>query len=171
MDILHLVDRMEELFNRGRPIPFTRSVIVDEDKMLDLIDQMRIAIPDEVKKAQQILVQKDRILAQAQEEASRTVQIAREKSEQLVERDSIVQAAKVRAEQIEAQILEDIDQTRKDADQYVIETLTNLEIELERLLAQARNGIRALQQKLESLNAEPDTDDEIPDDIDEIEHV
>jgi len=99
------------------------------------------------------------------------VQIAREKSEQLVERDSIVQAAKVRAEQIEAQILEDIDQTRKDADQYVIETLTNLEIELERLLAQARNGIRALQQKLESLNAEPDTDDEIPDDIDEIEHV
>ncbi|MCD6401065.1 MAG: hypothetical protein J7L73_03965 [Anaerolineales bacterium] len=170
MDILHLVDRMEELFNHGRPIPFTRSVIVDEDRMLDLIDQMRVAIPEEVKKAQQILVQKDRILAQAQEEANRTVQIAREKSEQLVERDSIVQAAKVRAEQIEAQILEDIDQTRKDADQYVIETLTQLEKELERILIQARNGIKALEQQ-NDLNSEPDTTEDINTEFDEIEHI
>ncbi|NIW44507.1 MAG: hypothetical protein GWN30_06990, partial [Gammaproteobacteria bacterium] len=50
MDILHLVDRMEELFNEGRGIPFTHSVVVDEDRMLDLIDQMRVAIPEEVKK-------------------------------------------------------------------------------------------------------------------------
>ncbi|HEY61469.1 MAG TPA: ATP synthase F0 subunit B [Anaerolineae bacterium] len=170
MDILHLVDRMEELFNHGRPIPFTRSVIVDEDRMLDLIDQMRVAIPEEVKKAQQILVQKDRILAQAQEEANRTVQIAREKSEQLVERDSIVQAAKVRAEQIEAQILEDIDQTRKDADQYVIETLTQLEKELERILIQARNGIKALEQQ-NDLNSEPDPTEDINTEFDEIEHI
>ena len=55
MDILHLVDRLEELFNESRPIPFTHSVIVDEDRMLDLIDQMRVAIPDEVKKAQQAI--------------------------------------------------------------------------------------------------------------------
>ena len=93
MDILHLVDRLEELFNESRPIWFTHSVIVDEDRMLDLIDQMRVSIPEEIKKAQQILVQRDRILAQAQEEANRTLALAREKSEQLVERDSIVQSA------------------------------------------------------------------------------
>ena len=75
-------------------------MIVDEDRILDLIDQMRVAIPEEVKKAQQVLAQRDRILAQAQEEANRTLAIAREKSEQLVERDAIVQAAQVRAEQI-----------------------------------------------------------------------
>ena len=55
MDILHLVDRLEELFNESRPIWLTHSVIVDEDRMLDLIDQMRVAIPEEIKKAQQIL--------------------------------------------------------------------------------------------------------------------
>ncbi len=49
MDILHLVDRLEEMINQSRSIPFTHNVIVDEDKMLDLIDQMRVAIPDEVK--------------------------------------------------------------------------------------------------------------------------
>ena len=53
MDILHLVDRLEELFNQSRPIPLTRSVIVDEDRFLEIIDQMRISIPEEVKKGQE----------------------------------------------------------------------------------------------------------------------
>ena len=46
MDILHLIDRLEELFNESRPIWFTHSVVMDEDRLLDLIDQMRIAIPE-----------------------------------------------------------------------------------------------------------------------------
>jgi len=145
MDILHLVDRLEELFNQSRPIWFTHSVIVDEDRMLDLIDQMRMAIPDEVKKAQQVLAQRDRILAQAQEEANRTLAIAREKSEQLVERDAIVQAAHVRAEQIVSGTRGDIDATRREADEYVVNTLRRLEMELERFLTQVRNGITVLQ--------------------------
>jgi len=145
MDILHLVDRLEELFNQSRPIWFTHSVIVDEDRMLDLIDQMRMAIPDEVKKAQQVLAQRDRILAQAQEEANRTLAIAREKSEQLVERDAIVQAAHVRAEQIVNGTRGDIDATRREADEYVVNTLRRLEMELERFLTQVRNGITVLQ--------------------------
>jgi len=145
MDILHLVDRLEELLNQSRPFPFTHNVMVDEDRMLDLIDQMRVAIPDEVKKAQQLMAQRDRILAQAQEEANRTLSIAREKSEQLVERDAIVQAAQARAEQIVAQARADIENTKHDADDYVVETLTKLEIELDRYLSQVRNGIHTLQ--------------------------
>ena len=60
MDILHLVDRLEELLNESRPIPLTHSVVVDEDRVLEIIDQMRISIPDEVKKSQQVLAQRDR---------------------------------------------------------------------------------------------------------------
>ena len=147
MDILHLVDRLEEVLNQSRPLWFTKSVIVDEDRILDIIDQMRVAIPDEVKKAQQLLAQRDRLLAQAQEEANRTIAIAREKSEQLVERDAIVQAAQVRAEQIINQSRIGIEDTRKEADNYVIETLTTLEIELDRYLNQVRNGIRTLKEE------------------------
>ena len=145
MDILHLIDRLEELFNESRAIPFTHNVIVDEDRMLDLIDQMRVAIPDEVKKAQQVTAQRDRILAQAQEEANRTLALAREKGDQMIERDSIVQSAQARAEQAVAQIRADAQQTRYDADKYVVDTLTGLELELERIINQVRNGIRALQ--------------------------
>jgi cell division septum initiation protein DivIVA len=146
MDILHLIDRLEELFNESRAIPFTHNVIVDEDRMLDLIDQMRVAIPDEVKKAQQVTAQRDRILAQAQEEANRTLALAREKGDQMVERDAIVQSAQARAEQAVVQIRADAERTRQEADQYVVETLSGLELELERILNQVRNGIRALQE-------------------------
>ncbi len=146
MDILHLVDRLEELFNESRPIPFTHNVVVDEDRMLDLIDQMRVAIPEKVKNAQKLIAERDRTLAQAAEEAKRTVALAREKGEGLVERDSIVEAAQARADQILEQAELDAEATRHEADQYVLEELTKLEIEMERILGQVRNGIRALQQ-------------------------
>jgi vacuolar-type H+-ATPase subunit H len=150
MDILHLVDRLEELFNESRPIWFTHSVAMDEDRLLDLIDQMRVSIPEEIKKAQQILAQRDRILAQAQEEATRTLSLARDKSESLLERDPIVQAAQARADQIIAQARLEIEGTKHEADDYVLDTLTKLEMEMERLLNQARNGVRALQSEQQS---------------------
>ncbi|HLA96807.1 MAG TPA: hypothetical protein VJL34_00015 [Anaerolineales bacterium] len=145
MDILHLIDRLEELLNHSRPLWFTHNVIVDEDRMLDLIDQMRVAIPDEVKKAQQVLAQKNRVLAQAQEEANRTVAIAKEKQEQLLERDAIVQSAQARAEEILNQARLEVENTRHQADDYVIDTLRRLEVELDRYLTQVRNGIMSLQ--------------------------
>jgi cell division septum initiation protein DivIVA len=144
MDILHLVDRLEELFNESRPIPLTRNVIVDEDRFLEIIDQMRISIPDEVKRAQQIEAQRDRILAQAQEEANRTVILAQQKGEELIHKDSIVQAGQSRADQIVEQARIDAEAIRRDADDYVIEALENLEGELTRLINQARNGIAKL---------------------------
>jgi len=144
MDILHLVDRLEELFNESRSVPFTHSVFVDEDRMLDIIDQMRVSIPEEIKKAQQLLSQKERILAQAHEEANRTLAIAKEKSEQIIEKDAIVEAAKLRGEELISKTKIECDQTKNEADQYVLETLTKLEIELDRNLSQVRNGIRAI---------------------------
>ena len=144
MDILHLVDRLEELFNQSRAIPLSRSVIVDEDRILEIIDQMRISIPEEVKKAQQILAQRDRVLAQAQEESNRTIALAKKKAEELASRDPIVHAAQGRAEKIVEQARQETEGIRADADDYVIDALTALEAELSNLLNQTRNGIAKL---------------------------
>jgi cell division septum initiation protein DivIVA len=154
MDILHLIDRLEEIFNESRPIPFTHSVMVDEDRMLDLIDQMRVSIPDEIKKAQQLLSQRDRILAQSQEEANRTIALAREKSDQIVEKDAIVQAAQTRAEQIIAQARAESDIVKREADKYALETLINLSVELEKSLGQVSNGINTLKGMVPPSNQE-----------------
>ncbi|MBN1305757.1 MAG: hypothetical protein JXA13_15070 [Anaerolineales bacterium] len=146
MDILHLIDRLEELFNESKPVPLTHNVMVDEDRMLDIIDQMRITIPEEIKKAQQLLAQKDRILAQAQEEANRTLELAREKADQMAKKDVIAQEAQRRSEQIISQARADAEATRMEADDYVIDSLAHLQSEMERLLNQVRNGIRSLEE-------------------------
>jgi DNA repair exonuclease SbcCD ATPase subunit len=147
MDILHLVDRLEELFNNSRAIPLTHNVIVDEDKFLDIIDQMRISVPEEVKKAQEVFTKKDRVMAQAQEEANRTLQLARDKAEELVDKETLVSDAKRRAEQILDQARVESDNIKEGADRYAQESLQNLEHAMYQLLNQVRNGIQVLEQK------------------------
>jgi len=153
MDILHLIDRLEELFNESRAIPLTHNVVVDEDRMLEIIDQMRIVIPDEVKKAQQLLAQRDRVIAQAQEESSRIIQLARDKADELIERDPIAQAARQRAEQIIAQARAEAQATRRDADDYVTDVLMHIENDLDRILGQVRNGIQTVKEAREREDA------------------
>lgn len=144
MDILHLVDRLEEIFNAGRPIPLTHKLAVDEDRVLEIIDQMRVSIPDEVKKAQQILNQRDRLMAQAQEEAARTVLLAKEKGDQMVEREALVVAAQAKANEVMHKANLDAEAVRADADDYALDVLTRLEAELVKSLTQVRNGIDKL---------------------------
>ena len=147
MDILQLIDRLEELFNDAKAVPFTHNVIVDEDKMLELIDQMRIAIPEEVKKAQQVMAQRDRVMAQAQEEANRTLQIAREKADQILQKDIIMQEAQRRADQIISQGRAEAESTRADADNYVVDTLMQLQEQIAKISNQVSNGIRMVQEE------------------------
>jgi len=148
MDILQLIDRLEELFNESKSIPLTRNVMVDEDRMLDIIDQMRIAIPEEVKKAQQLLGQRDRVLAQAQEEANRTLELARQKADSMVTKDMVAQEAARRAEQIVAQARVEAENIRADADDYALNSLIQLQDELERISSQVSNGVRVLKDEL-----------------------
>jgi len=159
MDILQLIDRLEELFNESKAVPFTHNVVVDEDRMLELIDQMRIAIPDEVKKAQQLIAQRDRVMAQAQEEANRTLALAREKADQLVQKDSIMADAQRRADQVKAQALAEADNVRAEADNYVLDSLTKLQAELEKLSNQVRNGIRTVEDEQMRKAASPSNAD------------
>jgi hypothetical protein len=155
MDILHLVDRLEELFNESNAVPLTHKVMVDEERMLDLIDQMRLAIPEEIKKSQQIINQRDRIIAQAHEEANRTVELSKEQSQKLVENDEIVARATQRAEEIKRQAIEETKQIKKEADFYAVDSLEHLEIELGKILAQVRNGIQTLKYDNHTNGAQP----------------
>jgi cell division septum initiation protein DivIVA len=147
MDILQLIDRLEELFNESKNVPFTKNVMVDEDRMLDIIDQMRIAIPEEVKKAQQLLGQRDRVLAQAQEEANRTIELARQKADQMVTKDIVAVEGQRRSDMLIEKARVEAENIRADADDYAMDSLTQLQTELERILNQVRNGINTLQEE------------------------
>jgi hypothetical protein len=156
MDILHLVDRLEELFNESSSLPLTKKVLVDEEKLLDLVDQMRLAIPEEIKNAQSIINQKDRIIAQSNEEANRTVVLAKEQSEILISKDTVVQEAKIIAEEIIRKAKDETELIKKEADQYAIDSLDHLEIELSKILSQVRNGITTLKDNQTGNAAQPE---------------
>jgi vacuolar-type H+-ATPase subunit H len=144
MDIQHLVDRLEDLIDEGRHMPFSRFTMVDEEAALELIDQMRISVPEEIEKAARILTQRDRVLAQANEEAARILQQARSKGEQMLEQDVNVQSAQNRAANIIEEARQRAEQIMREADDYVLQVLSQLEQNLIRNLNTIRNGISAV---------------------------
>ncbi len=145
MDIQHLVDRLEEALNDSTHVPFSAYLLVSEDRIYGIVDQLRVAIPEEVKRANRVEAEKDRILAQAHEEAERIRDLARQEAAELVKRDPIMTSAQQRAENILERSRRDADVLRHEADSYVIEVLTRLEEDLLRSLAVVRNGMRKVQ--------------------------
>ena len=68
MDVLHLIDRLEELVAEARRMPIGQGVVVDRRRILELVDQMRSAVPWEVKQAQEIVAEKEALLEEARRE-------------------------------------------------------------------------------------------------------
>jgi hypothetical protein len=155
MDIQHLVDRLEDLIDEGRHVPFSKATLIDEERALELIDQMRISIPEEIEKAARVLAQRDRILAQANEEAARVVQLARERGDQLIDREATVQAAQNRAANIIEAAKQEAEGITGDADGYVLDSLNGLEQDLIKLLTIVRNGISEVHNKPADSIAQP----------------
>ena len=115
--------------------------MIDEEHALEIIDQMRISVPEQIEKASRMINQRDRMMAQANEEATRIVELARERSQELVERDAIVQTAHNRAKNVIDQARREADQIRAEADAYVLQVLKELEAQLIKNLTVTRNGI------------------------------
>jgi cell division septum initiation protein DivIVA len=146
MDILHLVDRLEEIVKQSPRLPFSAVRFVDERRVWALMDQMRISIPDEVRRAQQVNRQRDRVLAQAREEAERVVQQAQERVAELTADHPIAQAAEARAVSVREQAEREMAQLRSGADDYAFNTLCRLEEELHRALRVVSNGLRRIEE-------------------------
>jgi len=155
IDILQLVDRLEKLLNQGWRVPFTSNVVIQEDAFLDIIDQMRISIPEEVKQSRRISAERERLLEQAQAEADRIVALAQEQVSSLADDHEIAQAAYGKADEIIAQANRSAERVRADADVYVMDALSSLEEELMRLLTTVRNGIRQVQASASSQEGDP----------------
>jgi cell division septum initiation protein DivIVA len=153
MDIQHLIDRLEQTLAESRRIPLTANLIVDEDRVFNIIDQLRVTLPEEVKKASRVEAEKDRILAQAKEEGDRIRELAKQEAAELVRRDTIMAAAQQRADTILERARREADILRHDSDTYVMEVLSKLEEDLLRSLSVVRNGMRKIQVEHEAMVA------------------
>jgi cell division septum initiation protein DivIVA len=151
IDILYLVDRLEAAISKGLVVPFTAKRMIDEDECLDIIDQMRVAIPEEIKQARRVSQERDRLLAQAKEEADRVVQISQEQAGRMVDQDQVTRAALDRSELIARQAEQEAQTLRDGADAYARDVLQDLQRRLDELTAriatlqgQVNNGLTQL---------------------------
>lgn len=165
MDILYLIDRLEEIVKGGRRAPFSSLRLVDEGEIWPLLDQMRISIPDEIRRAERIVREKERTLAQAHEEAERIVSLARSEAAKVAAEHTIAQAAEGRAALIRERAERDADTVRAGADGYAFEVLCKLEQELRRTLTVIENGIRSIQ--VDQERREGEASDQRDDDTEE----
>ena len=144
IDILYLLDRLEEVLNSGSRVPFSSRTMIDEQECLDILDQIRVALPDEIKQARRVVAERDSLLAEAEARAQNVVREAEQRATEQVQEHALVHAAEQRARQLEAAAQERSEEIRRDADEYAYETLSELESELEQLLLTVRKGTRAL---------------------------
>ena len=155
MDILHLIDRLETLITESFHLPFTSNVIVQEDAFLDIIDQMRVTIPEEVKLAKRTEAERERLLLQAQEEADRLVEMAREKTKSWADEHELVEVAQERAQEIEAEAHRRAEEIISETDEYIVDQLSELEEQLLKTLTIVRNGLRFVRESQHAQPAEP----------------
>ncbi len=169
MDILHLIDRLEELVAEARRMPIGQGVVVDRRRLLELVDQMRSSVPWEVREAEQIVAERDVVMEEARREAEGLLHRAEMEAQERLEETALVQAAEREAEAIidraetrsqtmldeaQAQVQTRLRQAEQaatnqmdEADHYALEMLRRLDAQLSAFASTVRSGIGALEER------------------------
>lgn len=138
---------MERLVTSGRNMPLTSNVIIDQARALDLLDQLRVAIPEEVRAAKRVNEETERIVERAQEEAERILARAQEQAAFLIEERELTKAAEIKSAEIIAEGEREADQIRRGADEYAQSVLVRLEGECIKTLQSIKRGIALLDER------------------------
>jgi cell division septum initiation protein DivIVA len=139
-DILQLIDRLEEIVASSSKMLWSGKLMIEEDELLEVIDQLRMAMPQEIKQARRIVQDRQKIITDAQAEADKILSVAKERAEYLMNEQGLVNEAKARSEEILRQTREQSRQSMAEIDQYAAQVLTQLERVLEENLDQIKRA-------------------------------
>jgi cell division septum initiation protein DivIVA len=167
VDIMFLLERLESLVATGTGVPATRKVLVDKDAVLELIDQLRVAVPEEIHAAKRINAEGERIIEKANDEAGRINARAQEQATYLIGERGLTEAAQAEGRRIIAEAAEAADGVRLGADAYAAQILESLEAEVRKALAEIAKGIDVLEARQAELRGEPQASapEPAPDDL------
>ncbi|HWH23438.1 MAG TPA: ATPase [Candidatus Limnocylindria bacterium] len=138
---------MERLIASGRTMPLTNNVIIDQSRALDLLDQLRTAVPEEVRQAKRINEEGDRIIERAQEESERILARAQEQAAFLIEERELTRAAEIKSAEIIARGEQEAEEIRRGADEYAQSVLVRLEGECIKALQSIKRGLALLDER------------------------
>jgi vacuolar-type H+-ATPase subunit H len=139
-NLLDLLERLEEAIATAPTLPVGGRILASRDELLDLIDAIRGELPDALMDAERIVRERARIVADADAEAERIVQRARDQGAYLVQEHTVLKSAELEAERILNRAREDASQVTASAEHYSLELFTRLEEEALRLAADIRKA-------------------------------
>ncbi|HEY7701998.1 MAG TPA: hypothetical protein VIB02_06750 [Candidatus Limnocylindrales bacterium] len=143
-------------------MPLTTNVVVDQNAALGLIDELRVAVPEEVRAAKRINSEGERIIEKAQEEAERIVGRAQEQAAFLIDERGLTQAAEAESGRIIEEAHVDADRIRAGADEYALGVLEGLEGDVQRTLQSIQKGLSLLDERRATLLTPPPMDEVEP---------
>lgn len=114
-------------------MPFSGRLLVDEERLLDIIDRMRVAVPEELKQARRVINEQERLLSEAQQRVH-----------QVMEEHGLLAAVEVERVKLVAQAEQEAAGIRAGADDYARQVLEELEQRLLRLTNSVQNGLKEL---------------------------
>ena len=140
MNLVILLDRLDQLIDQATEIPLTGRALIDAEEALDLIDKIRNALPEEVKRAEWLSAEKERMLQESQAEAERIVIQAEEYVAKMVSESEIVKKAREDAERILEEARQQAREMEREAMEYAEGVLDNLEAALDRTMNVVKEG-------------------------------
>jgi len=164
---MFLLERLESQIATGTGVPRTRKVLVDKDAILDLIDQLRVAVPEEIHAAKRINAESERIIDKANDEAGRITARAQEQAAYLIGEKGLTERAEAEGRRIVSEAQVAADGVRDGADEYASEILATLEAEVRKALAGIEKGIDVLETRREQLQPAPPPPDGDERDLDD----
>lgn len=144
MDILYLLDQLEEVLAAGSRLPLTSRTLVDEQEILDILDQIRVSIPDEIKAARRLTQERDQVIAEARAEGDRIVREADALAAERLSEHALVRAAESRAADIEDRALRQAEDVRREAEAYAYRVLEKLRDQIGQVGQTVDRGLQEL---------------------------
>lgn len=152
MSVYTVIDKLESSVKEGVWLPFGAR-IVNQDRLLDLVEKLRSTLPDEVSRAKAVTKEKDRLIDDAKSQAAAMMSEASTTKTQLLSDAEITRQAQERAAQILSQAEAQAREVRRGADEYADGVLAGLDAALGNALAAVHKGREQLAAGLSSNGA------------------
>ena len=133
MEIFTLLETLEDIMERSRSLPFTDKGIVDKEEVLEIIKEIRLKLPDELKQAKWVKEERGRILVEAQKEADGIVKEAENRIISMIDEHEITR----KAYEQKAQIIETANEMSREISKGTKEYADNILEKVEGVLQEA----------------------------------
>jgi len=151
-----LLARVDEMVREARSMPLSSSALVNRHEVLEVLEDLRRSLPEEISRARSILRDGEEVLERAGVEAQRVLERARQERERLLSKTEIVQAAAREADRLVAEAESTAKRIRAEAESYVESKLANFEVVLQKTLQAVERGRQRLAGRLEADDLAPE---------------